>query len=145
MCFSLSRLALTVFYVLAIVLLAQQPAWLRRFAPMAAAGRMPLTNYLMQTAICIVLFDAWGFGLWMQVGPAAGMALALAIFFGVQVPWSLWWLRHHERGPVESLWARLTYGASGCAARPSSARSRGRARRRSSRTRSARSASGSRT
>ena len=110
-CFSLSRLALTVFYVLAIVLLAQQPVWLRRFAPMAAAGRMPLTNYLMQTAICIVLFDAWGFGLWMRVGPAAGMALALAIFFGVQVPWSLWWLRHHERGPVEWLWARCTYGA----------------------------------
>jgi uncharacterized protein len=109
-CFSLSRLALTVFYVLLIVRLAQEPAWQRRFAPMAAAGRMPLTNYLMQTAICITLFDGWGFGLWMKVGPAAGFALALVIFFGLQVPWSLWWLRRHERGPVEALWARCTYG-----------------------------------
>jgi uncharacterized protein len=110
-CFSLSRLALTVFYVLLIVRLVQEPVWRRRFAPLAAAGRMPLTNYLMQTAVCITLFDAWGFGLWMKVGPAAGLLLSLAIFFGVQVPWSLWWLRRHERGPVEWLWARCTYGA----------------------------------
>jgi uncharacterized protein len=109
-CFSLSRLALTVFYVLLIVRLVQEPVWRRRFAPLAAAGRMPLTNYLMQTAVCITLFDAWGFGLWMKVGPAAGLLLSLAIFFGIQVPWSLWWLRHHERGPVEWLWARCTYG-----------------------------------
>jgi hypothetical protein len=58
------------------------------------------------------LTAAWGFGLWLKVGPAAGLALALAlfIFFAVQVPWSLWWLRRHERGPLEALWARVTYG-----------------------------------
>jgi uncharacterized protein len=32
------------------------------------------------------------------------------LFWAVQVPWSLWWLRRHERGPMEMLWARLTYG-----------------------------------
>jgi uncharacterized protein len=110
-CYGLSRVSLMAFYVLLIVRLAQQPAWQRRFAPLAAAGRLPLTNYLMQTAICIALFDGWGFGLWLKVGPAAGLVLSLVIFFGVQVPWSLWWLRRRERGPVETLWARLTYGA----------------------------------
>jgi hypothetical protein len=39
---------------------------------------MPLTNYLMQTALCTTLFYNWGFGLWAQVGPAAGLALAVA-------------------------------------------------------------------
>jgi uncharacterized protein len=77
---------------------------------MAAAGRMPLTNYLMQTAICSALFYGWGFGLWGKVGPAAAMVLALTLFFAVQVPWSLWWLRSHDRGPLEAMWARLTYG-----------------------------------
>ncbi len=110
LCYALSRLALMVFYVAVIVGLAQSAAGRRWLAPFEAAGRMPLTNYLMQSVICITLLRGWGFGLWMQVGPAAGLALSLAIFFAVQVPWSLWWLKRYERGPVEALWARLTYG-----------------------------------
>jgi uncharacterized protein len=111
LCYSLSRLALMICYVALIVRLAQTAAGRRWLAPFEAAGRMPLTNYLMQTVVCITIFHGWGLGLWLQVGPAAGLALSLAIFFLVQVPWSLWWLKHHERGPVEALWARLTYSA----------------------------------
>ena len=106
-----SRVCLMVFYVLTLVRLMQLPAWQQRLAPVALAGRMPLTNYLMQTLICTTLFYGWGFGLWAKVGPAAGLALSVAIFFLVQVPWSYWWLKRHERGPMEALWARLTYGA----------------------------------
>ena len=79
---------------------------------------MPLTNYLMQTAICTTLFQGWGFGLWLKVGPALSLALALAIFWLVQVPWSLWWLKRHERGPLEALWARFTYGGGRPTAQP---------------------------
>ncbi len=111
-CYNVSRLSMMLFYVLVIVQLVQCATWQRWLAPMAAAGRMPLTNYLMQTAICITLFQGWGFGLWMKVGPAFGLLLSLAIFFIVQVPWSLWWLRRHDRGPMEVLWATLTYGGS---------------------------------
>ncbi len=118
-CYSLSRLGMMIFYVLVIVRLAQLPVWQRRLAPLAATGRMPLTNYLMQTAICTTLFQGWGFGLWMQVGPAAGLALSLALFWLVQVPWSVWWLKTHERGPMEALWARLTYGRRTPAGTPS--------------------------
>ncbi len=110
LCYNISRPALMIFYVLLIVRLAQLPVWQRRLSPFAAAGRMPLTNYLMQTLICTALFYNWGFGLWNQVGPAWGFVLSLTIFFGVQVPFSLWWMRHRERGPMEALWARLTYG-----------------------------------
>jgi uncharacterized protein len=46
----------------------------------------------------------------MKVGPALGLLLSFAIFFAVLVPWSLWWLKHHERGPLEALWAHATYG-----------------------------------
>ena len=110
LCYSVSRLALMIFYVLTIVRLAQLPAWQRLLSPLALAGRMPLTNYLMQTLICTTLFYNWGFGLWDSVGPALGFVLSLFIFFGIQVPWSLWWLKTHDRGPMEMLWARLTYG-----------------------------------
>jgi uncharacterized protein len=109
-CYGLSRLALMIFYVLVIVRIANTERGRRWLAPLGAAGRMPLTNYLMQTAICITLFHGWGFGLWLKVGPAAGLALSFAIFFLVQVPWSLWWLKRHERGPLEAFWSRLTYG-----------------------------------
>jgi uncharacterized protein len=111
-CYSLSRVAMMCFYVLLIVRLAEGERGRRWLAPWRAAGRLPLTNYLMQTAICLVLFQHWGFGLWLKVGPAWGLLLSLAIFFVIQVPWSLWWLKRHDRGPVEALWARLTYGGS---------------------------------
>jgi uncharacterized protein len=72
---------------------------------------MPLTNYLMQTLICTAIFYGWGLGLWGTVGPAAGLLLAFVIFFAIQVPWSVWWLGRNERGPMETLWSRLTYGS----------------------------------
>ena len=109
LCYWASRFALMVFYVLTIVRIAQTPAGARALAPLALTGRMPLTNYLTQTLLCTALFYGWGVGLWGRIGPAAGLGLALLIYFAVQVPWSLWWLRTHERGPMEALWARLTY------------------------------------
>jgi len=104
------RLSLMMFYVFTIVRLAQLPQWQRIFAPMAAAGRMPLTNYLMQTAIATTIFYGWGFGLWGLMGPALGLVLAFAIFFVIQVPLSIWWLRRYAMGPLEWLWRYLTYG-----------------------------------
>ncbi len=105
----LCRLAMMCFYVLTIVRLSQLAAWQRRFAPLAAAGRMPLTNYLAQTLMATTLFYGWGFGLFGRVGPALGLVIAFVMFFVIQVPLSLWWLRRHEHGPLEYLWRRLTY------------------------------------
>ncbi|MDM4766921.1 DUF418 domain-containing protein [Pelomonas sp. SE-A7] len=110
LCYIFSRLGLMSFYVLSIVRLAQLPAWQRRFAPMAAAGRMPLTNYLLQTLMATSLFYGWGLGLWGQVGPAAELLLAPVLFFCVQVPLSMAWLRRHDYGPLEYVWRLLTYG-----------------------------------
>ncbi len=105
----LCRLAMMGFYVLTIVRLAQSPDWQRRFAPIAATGRMPRTNYLLQTLMATTLFYGWGFGLFGKVGPALGLVIAFAIYFLIQIPLSVWWLRRHEYGPMEYLWRRLTY------------------------------------
>jgi uncharacterized protein len=104
------RLSMMLFYVLTVVRLMQRPDWARRLEPLRDAGRMPLTNYLLETAICTAIFYGWGLGLWGKVGPAAQLVLAFVVFFGVLVPWSRWWLARHERGPMEMLWSRLTYG-----------------------------------
>jgi uncharacterized protein len=110
MAYVLSRLGMMSFYVLTIVRLAQSPVWQRRFQPIALTGRMPLTNYLMQTLIGTTLFYGWGFGLWGKVGPAVQLVMAFAIFFIIQVPLSTFWFRHFEYGALEYVWRLGTYG-----------------------------------
>jgi uncharacterized protein len=63
-------------------------------------------------SLCTTLFYGWGFGLWGQVGPAWQLVIPFVIFFGVQVPFSILWLRRFEYGPMEYLWRLATYGRS---------------------------------
>lgn len=77
---------------------------------LAPAGRMALTNYLMQSVICALLFTGWGLRLFASVPPLAAFGMALAIF-AAQLPLSAWWLRHHAYGPVEWILRALTIGA----------------------------------
>lgn len=76
------------------------------FAPV---GRVALTNYLMQSIICVVLSYGFGFALWWRIGAATALGIAAAIILA-QIPLSAWWLSGHRFGPVEWIWRRLTYG-----------------------------------
>jgi len=105
-----------VFYVAVIVRLANHARWRSWLMPLAAAGRMPLTNYLLQSVLCTAIFYGWGLGYWGQAGAALQLGLAFAIFFVLQIPLSLWWFRHFAYGPMEYLWRLASYGR-----RPSSA------------------------
>jgi len=82
--------------------------WLGRW--LAPAGRMALSNYLMQSVICALLFTGWGLRLFASLSPLATFGIAVAIFTA-QLPWSAWWLRHHAYGPVEWFLRALTIGA----------------------------------
>jgi uncharacterized protein len=102
------------FYAVGLLLLLQSEAWRRRLAPLAAVGRMALTNYLMHTIICVTLFNGvgfglGGFGLYGRVGHAAGLALTFAIW-AFQLVLSPWWLARYRFGPFEWVWRSLTYG-----------------------------------
>ena len=107
--FAIGVPALSFFYVSTLVLLFQKEAWKRRLAPLAAVGRTALSNYLLQSVVCTTIFYSYGLGLYGKVGPAAGLALTVLIFL-LQVPLSVWWLRHFRFGPAEWLWRTLTYG-----------------------------------
>ncbi len=80
---------------------------------LAAPGRMALTNYLGQSAICIALFYGVGLGLIGRLQPAGFYALAIAIF-ALQVLLSTQWLQRFAQGPIEALWRWLTYGRRAC-------------------------------
>ena len=100
--------ALSLFYMASLTLLVQNSvAWRGRLAPLAAAGRMAMTNYLMQTIICTTLFYGYGFGQY-GIGIAAGILLTFVIY-GIELVWSGWWLGRFRFGPLEWLWRTLTY------------------------------------
>lgn len=80
--------------------------WLRHFAP---TGRMALTNYLAQTAVCSAIFYGYGVGLGPGYGVPAWLAVWVALF-AAQMAFSRWWLARFRFGPVEWLWRTLTYG-----------------------------------
>jgi uncharacterized protein len=96
--------ALSIFY--AVVFLRRTPdvvvAWL------APAGRMPLTNYLLQSVAMGALLSGWGFALGISASYAGLSALALGVF-GLQLVVSRWWLARHAQGPLEAVWRAWTY------------------------------------
>jgi uncharacterized protein len=69
---------------------------------------MALTNYVMQSVICSLLFNGYGFGLYEKVGAAGLWGITFAIYL-CQIPFSGWWLSRFQFGPLEWLWRSLTY------------------------------------
>jgi uncharacterized protein len=93
-------------------------AWIMRglespmAAPLAAlapAGRMALTNYLMQSLVCTWLFYGYGLGAFEQLPRAWQVPFALGLF-ALQVALSRAWLARFRLGPAEWVWRTLTYG-----------------------------------
>jgi uncharacterized protein len=69
---------------------------------------MALTNYLLQSVVCTILFYGYGLGLYAKIGIAGSIVLTIAIF-AAQVALSTWWLGRFRFGPMEWLWRTLTY------------------------------------
>jgi uncharacterized protein len=105
----LGYLGLAAVYVAAFALLFQRERWRKGMQLLAPVGRMALTNYLLQSAVSIWLYDGWGLGFVGKLPPSRCVALTLAVF-ALQVPFSRWWLSRFRFGPAEWLWRSLTYG-----------------------------------
>lgn len=97
-------------YAAGLALLARRERWRRRLRPFASVGRMALTNYLLQSVVCVTFFTATG--LYGKVGPALLLLPTIAVYAG-QVWFSNWWMRVFRYGPAEWLWRSLTYGSIG--------------------------------
>jgi uncharacterized protein len=107
--FNLNRPLLCLGYIAAIALLFQHPRVRPLLLPLAHAGAMPLTNYLMQSVLATAIFYSYGLGLFARVGPALGL-LVVAAIFTVQLLYSRAWLARFRYGPLEWLWRGATYG-----------------------------------
>ena len=77
-------------------------------ARLAAVGRMALTNYLLQSVICGLIFTGAGFAMVGELERFELYPVVIAIWI-----FQLWisplWLRYYRFGPAEWLWRALTY------------------------------------
>jgi uncharacterized protein len=99
-------IALSFFY--ASVFLRKAPPGL--IALFASAGRMPLTNYLLQSIAMGALLSGWGLALGPHINYWQTAVVALLIVMG-QLLLSRLWLgpMKMRQGPLEALWRAWTY------------------------------------
>ncbi len=104
----LSDVVMGLFYLWAIGWLYCNTKWKKILSPLKYAGRMALTNYVMQSLIGLILFSSIGFGLYETLSPSKALLTAIVIFV-FQVLSSTIWLTHFRFGPLEWAWRCLTY------------------------------------
>lgn len=76
---------------------------------LAAVGRMALTNYLMHSIICSLIFYGHGLGMVGRIDRVGQLLIAVAIWIA-QLAYSPLWLRRFQFGPVEWLLRSIAYG-----------------------------------
>jgi len=96
-------------YVGLLLLLCTLPLFKVIFRPIAKAGRMSLTTYIMQSVIATILFYSYGFGLYGKIDLVTGTWIAVGVFV-IQAIFAELWLSKFRMGPLEWLWRKGTYG-----------------------------------
>ncbi|SQK75523.1 Predicted membrane protein [Tatumella ptyseos] len=71
---------------------------------------MALSNYLLQTLVCTLIFSTAGFFLHFQRWQ---LLLIVPFIWVINTLFSLCWLRYFPRGPMEQLWRILTRKTAG--------------------------------
>jgi len=108
MVFVLGKRTLPLAYMAGLLLLWCSPSWAKRLAFFAPLGRMALTQYLLQSVVCSLVFCGFGLGLYGKLPMNVCIMGAIAFFIG-QAWLSRIWLRYYRMGPVEWLWRALSY------------------------------------
>lgn len=94
-------------YVSLVVLMLHGAPAFARIRVLAPLGRMALTNYLLQSLLCALVFHHYGLGLWGM--PRAQQVVFVLVVYAAQVAFSHWWLARFRYGPAEWLWRGFTY------------------------------------
>ncbi|HNN00815.1 MAG TPA: DUF418 domain-containing protein, partial [Turneriella sp.] len=96
---ALSAPLLSIFYTQVILSAAAKGiVWLK--APLNAAGRLSLTNYVLQSLLAGIVFHGYGFGLYNKLSYDGLFLVATAIYL-TGIGFSLLWLRYFSTGPLE--------------------------------------------
>jgi uncharacterized protein len=104
----LVRLTVALGHVAVLAILCQSRAlpWLT--SRLAAVGQTALSNYILDTILCSMIFYGYGLALYGRMDRVHYFLVTLAICT-FQLIASRIWLTHFRFGPVEWLWRSLTY------------------------------------
>lgn len=76
--------------------------------PLAAVGRMALTNYFLQTILCTTFFYGYGLGNFATIQYPQLFLVILSVW-AINFTFSILWLKFFTMGPFEWFWRVLTY------------------------------------
>ncbi|RAZ69858.1 DUF418 domain-containing protein [Planococcus maitriensis] len=96
-------------YAAIIALLSLNLNFVKALSPLVKAGRMSMTVYITQSVIATSIFYSFGLGLYGQVDLLTGTLIAVGIFV-IQLIFAELWFSKFNRGPIEMIWRRWTYG-----------------------------------
>jgi uncharacterized protein len=101
--------ALLTLYTSIILLVSEMPVFKKPTEFLVATGRTSLSNYLLQSVICTLVFYGYGLGLYGKVRPAQGL-LVVPVVFAIELYLSSVWLKRFSFGPIEWIFRAVTYG-----------------------------------
>lgn len=99
----------TLFYISGIALLSLNKSLIRLLKALIPAGKMGLTNYLLQSVAMSLIFLGYGLNLKGKLTAFESIIVVFLITI-MQIMFSEWWLQRFKYGPVEWIWRLLTYG-----------------------------------
>lgn len=95
-------------YASGVAWLCLRPRGRQVLRPVAAVGRMALTNYLMSSIVFGLIFYGYGLGLIGRLTTVQALLIALGLY-AAQLVLSPLWLARFRFGPFEWLWRTITY------------------------------------
>lgn len=99
------RIPLTIGHA-ALLVMAAEGVQRARLAPVAAVGRLALSNYLLCSLVMTSLAYGYGAGLYAHIGRPGLLGIALLLLTFI-VFWSRLWLARVGRGPAEHMWRHM--------------------------------------
>ena len=94
-------------YIAALALIAPTALGVRLLAALAPAGKLALSNYLLQSVVMTTLLYSYGLALGATLNQF-GLFITACIIYACQLLLSYWYLRHFAQGPMEKLWRKFT-------------------------------------
>jgi uncharacterized protein len=105
---SWSNMAFMLMLVSGFVMLYQSRFFYKALNILSPIGRMSLSNYVIQSIIGSFIYYGYGLGLYQYTG--ATYCILIGILLAIlQGAFCTWWFKHHDQGPLETIWHQATW------------------------------------